>query len=83
MSDTWGTDTPVSAPEPIDPKAPVLVNFGAFGFTAYGMVHNVTSADMEALTTPMFAPEGFQGGTRLSEAHDPEDDSFDPYRDGE
>lgn len=61
-SELWATDTAVSRPEPMDPDAPVVVNFGGIGFTTGGMAHNLTQADVEDIFTPYYAPEGFEGG---------------------
>ena len=60
-SEYWATDSPISFPEPPPDGFPVLESFGAFGFAMSGMVHDITPADLEDLTTPMFAPEGFRG----------------------
>lgn len=51
----WGTDTPVSMPVP--PERELLVDIGGgFVFTAGGLAHRITEADIEALTSPTFAP---------------------------
>lgn len=55
-SERWGCDTLVSAPEPLDPERPGLVDFGGFTFTAGGIAHDLTEAQREALLTPLFAP---------------------------
>lgn len=54
----WASDTPVSAPQPPPTDVPVLVDFGGFGFSMNGMVHNLTSEDLEDMLTPLYAPEG-------------------------
>lgn len=51
----WGSDVPISMPEPA--KQPVLVDMGATGFTRYGLDHNISAADLEGLKQPTFAPE--------------------------
>ena len=58
----WSTDTPISAPEAPPADVPVLTDFGGFGFSMNGIVHNVSEADLEEMTTPMYAPEGFLEG---------------------
>lgn len=41
----WATDTAISLPQP--PQEPILVDMGAFGFTEYGLNHNLTTSDIE------------------------------------
>ena len=62
MSEYWATDDLISFPEPPPPDAPVVESFDGFGFSMNGMVHDITPADLEEMTTPMFAPEGYRGG---------------------
>lgn len=52
----WGADCPISLPTV--PPLPMLVDLGGsgFGFTAGGICHNVTSAQLEEMATPTFAP---------------------------
>lgn len=57
----WATDTPISFPEPAPNDVPVLTDFQGFGFSMNGLVHNLTQADVDEMTTPMFAPEGYLG----------------------
>lgn len=56
--DNWGTDTTVSLPSVPSEDYPMLVDLGGsgFGFTAGGICHNVTQADIEELATPPMAP---------------------------
>lgn len=61
----WATDTLVSFPEPPPQDAPVLTDFQGLGFSMNGIVHNISDADLEDLTTPHFAPEGFRGITHI------------------
>lgn len=61
VNDHWATDTPVSFPEPPGADVPVLVDFEGFGFTMNGMAHNISGPDLEEMTTPYFAPQGYQG----------------------
>lgn len=55
--DHWASDVPISRPEPPPGDVPVLVDFQGFGFSMNGMVHNLTEADVEEMTTPYFAPQ--------------------------
>lgn len=59
----WASDTPVSTPHPPPTDVPVQVDFGGFGFSMNGMVHNLTESDLEEMITPFYAPEGYQGST--------------------
>lgn len=53
--DNWGSDTPVSMPVP--PRQEILVDLGGgFVFTAGGIAHKITDADIEDLLMPTFAP---------------------------
>lgn len=54
----WGSDVPVSAPHPPPADVPVHVDFGGFGFSTNGMVHNITQPDLEDMLTPFYSPEG-------------------------
>lgn len=49
----WGSDVPISMPVPSDHD--VLVDMGTFGFTSYGIAHNLKLADLEDFL-PSFAP---------------------------
>lgn len=69
-AEAWSSDTSISRPEP--PTAPIKVDFQGFGFTMNGMAFNLSSGDIENLTTPMFAPEGYRG---FEEAIDFEEDA--------
>lgn len=51
----WGSDVPVSMPEPTNDV--VLVDMGALGFTTKGLVHNLSPADLETIMNPTFGPE--------------------------
>lgn len=54
MESHWGADTPISLPVP--PDHPPLVDLGGFAFTAGGIAHHVTKADVEEISIPPFAP---------------------------
>lgn len=55
-SELWGTDTPISMPEPLGKNQTVYVDFGGFAFTEGGIAHNLTQAGLEVYTTPSFLP---------------------------
>lgn len=63
----WASDTPVSAPHPPPSDVPVQVDFGGFGFSMNGMVHNLTQPDLEDMLTPLYAPEGYLGTSPAEE----------------
>ncbi len=54
----WGADTQISLPSAPSPDLPMLVDLGGsgFGFTAGGICHNITQAQLEEMATPSFAP---------------------------
>ena len=54
----WGSDTPISLPSAPTASLPMLVDLGGsgFGFTAGGICHNITAAQLEEMATPPFAP---------------------------
>lgn len=53
----WGSDAPVSMPEPLDPDTPGLVPMGGFVFTEWGLRFDLSEADHEVLRTPTYAPQ--------------------------
>ncbi len=50
----WGADTSISMPKP--PPAAVEIGMGTFGISNFGLVHNITLADLEDLL-PTYGPE--------------------------
>lgn len=54
----WGCDVAVSMPQPLDTSdvEGAQVDFGGFGFTGNGLVHNLSAVDREALIASGFAP---------------------------
>lgn len=54
----WGSDVPISLPSAPTTQYPMLVDLGGsgFGFTAGGICHNVTAADLEELAVPPYSP---------------------------
>jgi hypothetical protein len=51
----WGSDVPISMPVPAE--EPVMVPMFGFGMTQYRLVHDLSGADYEALSVPVYAPE--------------------------
>lgn len=41
----WGTNAPISLPEP--PQHDILIDMESFGFTEFGMNFNLSMADIE------------------------------------
>lgn len=58
----WGSDVPISMPGPLDRDATVLKVMGGFCFTAGGISHNFTHADLDVFLTPTFRPRVNPGG---------------------
>jgi hypothetical protein len=54
-SQPWGSDVPVSMPEPLSGQAGLVPMFG-FVFTVNGLFHDLTEADHEQLSIPTYAP---------------------------
>jgi len=55
----WGADVPVSMPLPAEED--VMVPMFGFGMTQYRLVHDLTQAEYESLSVPVYAPESQQG----------------------
>lgn len=51
----WSSDTRISIPEA--PDDPILVPMYGFGFTRWGLAHNLTDAEYEHFRRPTYAPE--------------------------
>lgn len=54
----WGSDVPISMPEPLRTDRVAYVDMDAFCFTLRGIAHNLSDADYEAYL-PTWAPDGF------------------------
>ena len=52
----WGSDVPISMPEPSQDET--IIDMGANGFSINGLVHNLSTADLENYLIPTFSPEG-------------------------
>lgn len=51
----WSSDVPISIPQA--PESAVLIPMFGFGFTQYGLVHDLTEVEREFLRTPSYSPE--------------------------
>lgn len=52
----WGADCPVSMPLPPPADEARLVGMFGFSFTRWRLVHDLSAADYETLSIPVFAP---------------------------
>lgn len=52
---SWGSDVPVSMPEPLKGQEGLVPMFG-FTFTVNGLFHDLTEADHEELSMTKYAP---------------------------
>lgn len=57
---TWGSDVPVSLPQPLDESNPGIIPMDGFCFTATGLAWDLSRSDWEAISTPTFAPDAPQ-----------------------
>lgn len=55
-SNQWGSDVPVSMPQPLPEGYDSIVPMGGFTMTQFGLFPDMTAADHERLTHPKFAP---------------------------
>lgn len=53
----WGSDVPVSLPQPLDEGNPGIIPMDGFCFTANGLAFDLSQADYSRIATPTFAPE--------------------------
>lgn len=51
----WSSDTRISIPEPS--PHPVVVPMYGFGFSQYGICHDLTDVEYEAMRTPTYRPD--------------------------
>ncbi|THA72584.1 hypothetical protein E6R60_27020 [Streptomyces sp. A0642] len=56
MADQWGSDVPVSMPQPLPPGVVGVVPMGGFTMTEQGLFPDLSSADHERLSRPTYAP---------------------------
>lgn len=50
----WGADVPISMPVPV--SEPVMVEMYGFGMTQYRLAPDMTAAEYESLSVPVYAP---------------------------
>jgi hypothetical protein len=51
----WGSDTLVSLPVPPF-ETPIRSAAAGFGFSRFGLVHDITTSDVETFLHPTFSP---------------------------
>jgi hypothetical protein len=56
MANQWGSDVPVSMPQPLPGDLEGIVNMGGFTMTLDGLFPDLSAADHERLATPTYAP---------------------------
>jgi hypothetical protein len=61
----WGADVPISMPVPA--AEPRMVPMHGFSMTQYRLVHDLTQAEYEALSVPVYAPVQQQGGGAVAD----------------
>ncbi|MCW2930039.1 MAG: hypothetical protein JWM19_1001 [Actinomycetia bacterium] len=62
----WGADVPISMPVPA--AEAVMVPMYGFGMTQYRLVPDMTAAEYESLSVPVFAPEAPAGDVVAGDA---------------
>lgn len=59
----WGSDVPVSLPQPLDDDNTGIVPMDGFCFTSSGLFFDLSQADFQRISMPTFAPEDPQQET--------------------
>lgn len=62
----WAADVPISMPLPA--SEPAMVPMFGFSMTQYRLVHDLSAAEYEALSVPVYAPEQPHGSTVAGDA---------------
>jgi hypothetical protein len=62
----WGADVPISMPVPVSES--VMVPMFGFGMTQFRLVPDMTSAEYESLSVPVYAPVTPQGSVVAGDA---------------
>lgn len=62
----WGADVPISMPVPAS-ETPMVPMFG-FSMTQYRLVHDISAAEYEALSVPVYGPVQQAGGAVADDA---------------
>lgn len=53
----WGSDVPVSLPQPLSEDNPGLVAMDGFCFTVNGLFFDLSQSDHDRISVPTFAPD--------------------------
>jgi hypothetical protein len=56
VANQWGADVPVSMPQPLRADQEAIVAMGGFVMTLDGLFPDMSAADHERLSTPVYAP---------------------------
>jgi hypothetical protein len=56
----WGSDVPVSLPQPLAEDNPGVVPMDGFCFTPNGLFFDLSEADYQRISSPTFAPDNPQ-----------------------
>jgi hypothetical protein len=76
MVNQWGSDVPVSMPQPLPPDVEGIVPMGGFVMTELGLFPDLSRADHERLSRPSHAPYDPQ---RQRNEMVPEPDEEEPW----
>lgn len=76
MADQWGSDVPVSMPQPLPKDVIGIVPMGGFVMTESGLFPDLSAADHENLSHPTYAPYD-PTMTQVESIPDPADDEED------
>lgn len=52
----WGTDATISMPVPPHSQEPKAACADGFAYTRFGLVHNLTTSDLEGYLLPTYGP---------------------------
>ncbi|MFD7835592.1 hypothetical protein [Streptomyces sp. NPDC059761] len=56
MANQWGSDVPVSMPQPLPPGVVGIIPMGGFVMTLDGLFPDLSAGDHERLSRPTYAP---------------------------
>lgn len=71
MSNSWGSDSPISMPVP--PNSKIEIKMFGFGMSRYGIAHDLTHEDYMKFRRPTFAPSAVPSNVIRDDAHLDED----------
>ncbi len=57
---TWGSDVPVSLPQPLTEGNPGIIPMDGFCFTQTGLAWDLSQADFDRIAVPTFSPDNPQ-----------------------